>query len=43
MKVLSIATLALTLNSFGQIEPCKDWTCDSLAVRAILDSNGLNS
>ncbi len=41
--LLSIAILATTLNSFSQVEPCSTYTCDSLAVRAILDSNGINS
>jgi len=38
---LTVAILATVLNSFGQVEPCSTYTCDSLAVRAILDSNGI--
>jgi hypothetical protein len=41
MRLVSIMILTTALNSFGQVEPCQDYTCDSLAVRAILDSNGL--
>ena len=33
----------LSLNTFGQVAPCEDYACDSLAVRTILDNNGLNS
>jgi Leucine-rich repeat (LRR) protein len=40
-RFLTIAILATALNSFSQVEPCSTYTCDSLAVRAILDSNGL--
>jgi Leucine-rich repeat (LRR) protein len=42
MRFISVAILAIALNSFSQVEPCQDYTCDSLAVRAILDSNGLD-
>ncbi len=42
IKATSFAVLLTALNSFSQVEPCQDYTCDSLAVRAILDSNGLS-
>jgi len=38
-----IALLIFSVDSFGQITPCTDYVCDSLAVRAILDVNGLNN
>jgi Leucine-rich repeat (LRR) protein len=43
MRFISVAVLLIALNSVGQVEPCSTYTCDSLAVRAILNSNGLDA
>jgi len=43
MKLLISITLTFFLFSDGYALPCQDYTCDSLAVRAILDSNGLDT
>jgi len=40
MKIFRIILLLFTV-SFSQ--PCQDYACDSMVVRAILDSNGLDS
>ena len=41
MRFLVILILIITIRSYGQIAPCEDGKCDNMAVRAILDSNGL--
>ena len=43
MRFLLVGLLLIVVNSSGQVEPCSTYTCDSLAVRAILDSNGLDT
>ena len=36
MKIVSLSFLLMIFNSFGQTEACSNYTCDSLAVAAIL-------
>jgi len=43
IKATFFAVLLTALNSLGQVTPCSTYTCDSLAVRAILDINGLDT
>jgi len=43
MRFLSIAILAIVQILFCKVKTCKDFTCDSLAVRAVLNANGLDS
>jgi len=42
MKQLVIIFTLLLSNGYSQITPCQNYACDSVTVRAILDSNGLN-
>jgi len=41
MKKL-VLILGLVSGGYSQVTPCEDYACDSLAVRAILDTNGLS-
>jgi Leucine-rich repeat (LRR) protein len=43
MRILLLIITALLLFAYTYSEPCQDYACDSMAVRAILDSNGLDS
>jgi len=43
MKNLILILGLLVVSGYSQVTPCEDYACDSLAVRAILDSNGLTS
>jgi Leucine-rich repeat (LRR) protein len=41
MKILFLFSAILFMTGLVQGEPCTDYACDSLTVRAILDSNGM--
>jgi len=40
LKKLVLIFINLLLSGYSQVTPCEDYACDSLAVRAVLDSNG---
>lgn len=42
MKITILIILLFAFTLWADVEPCKDYTCDSLAVQAILDSNGMS-
>jgi len=43
LKKLVLILGLLVSGGNSMVEPCEDFACDSLAVRAILDSNGLTN
>jgi len=43
LKKLVLILGLLVSSGHSQVAPCEDYACDSLAVRAILDSNGMSN